>query len=80
MNTEIGKRYRHYKNQKKYKVITIGYYTESEPLIECVVYQAEYSTEDLGKNPIFIRPRKMFEETIDIDGKLIDRFTLIAEE
>ena len=78
MTLEIGKRYRHYKNQKEYTVIAVGYYTESDPLLECVVYQAEYDTDDLGERPVFIRPREMFEETIDVNGKMMNRFKLIG--
>ncbi|MFT7507259.1 MAG: hypothetical protein ACI92I_000402 [Acidimicrobiales bacterium] len=78
MNAEIGKVYKHYKNEKEYTVIAVGYFTESNPLLECVVYRAEYNTDDLGENPVFIRPRDMFEETIDVDGKVMDRFELIG--
>ena len=78
MSVQVGKRYRHYKNKKEYIVLNIGYFTESEPLLECVVYQAQYDTDDLGKMPIFIRPREMFEGTVDVDGKVMDRFKLIG--
>jgi hypothetical protein len=78
MDIRTGQRYRHYKNMKEYTVLAIGYFTESEPLLECVVYQAEYDTEDLGEKPVFIRPRKMFEESVDVDGKMMDRFQLIG--
>jgi len=78
MKVEIGKNYKHYKNKKEYTVIAIGYFTETNPLLECVVYQAEYDTDDLGKRPIFIRPREMFEESIDVEGKVMDRFELIG--
>ena len=80
MKVEIGKRYRHYKNKKEYTVISIGYFTESDPLLECVVYRAEYSDAELGDNPVFIRPRDMFEESIDVDGEVMDRFSLIGLE
>jgi len=78
MTLEIGKRYRHCNTQKEYTVIAVGYYTESDPLLECVVYQAEYDTDDLGERPVFIRPREMFEETIDVNGKMMNRFKLIG--
>lgn len=78
MEIESGQRYRHYKNEKKYTVIAIGYFTESDPLLECVVYQAEYDSEDLGEKPVFIRPKEMFEETIDVEGKVMNRFKLIG--
>ena len=62
--------YRHYKG-KMYRVIGIG--RNSETLEECVVYQALY--DDYG---IWIRPYKMFTETIKVDGKAIPRFTFIT--
>ncbi len=74
MTAEVGKRYRHYKNNREYIVLAFGYFTESEPLQECVVYQAQYDTDDLGPKPVFIRPRVMFEEHIDVDGTLVPRF------
>ncbi len=80
MQAEIGERYTHYKNKKEYIVLTFGYLTETNPLVECVVYQAQYDTDDLGPNPVFIRPRKMFEETIDYQGKVMDRFTKVIEK
>lgn len=55
-------------------MLTLGYFTESDPLLECVVYQAQYSTDDLGDRPVFIRPREMFEEEV---GAGVGRFTLI---
>lgn len=78
MKVQVGSRYRHYKNRKEYTIIAVGYYTEFEPVLECVVYRAEYDTVDLGANPIFIRPREIFEKSIDVDGKMMDRFELIG--
>lgn len=78
MVAEQGKRYRHYKNQKVYRVIAIGYFTESDPLLECVVYEAEYNDPVLGERPVFIRPRTMFEETVDINGEVMARFQKIS--
>ncbi len=80
MKAQIGKKYIHYKNKKEYQVLAIGYFTEADPLLECVVYQAQYNTEDLGERPVFIRPREMFEQTIDREGKVFDRFTRVGEE
>ncbi len=78
MKAEIGKQYIHYKNKKRYTVIAIGYFTESDPLMVCVVYRAEYSDAELGDNPVFIRPREMFEEHIDVSGKLVHRFSAVT--
>jgi len=78
MRVVVGNRYTHYKNKREYTVIAVGYFTESNPLLECVVYQAQYDDSELGEKPVFIRPRKMFEESIDVDGKLMDRFHMIG--
>lgn len=60
------KRYQHYKG-KTYKLIGIA--KHSETLEEMVVYQAEY-----GDNAIWVRPKDMFFEKVEVDGKLVDRF------
>ena len=78
MTAEVGKRYRHYKNNREYIVLAFGYFTESEPLQECVVYQAQYDTDDLGPKPVFIRPRSLFEGKVDVDGKHLYRFQEIG--
>ncbi len=74
MKAEVGKYYIHNKNKKKYIVLALGYYTEEEPLLPCVVYQAQYDDTALGVRPIFIRPQEMFEELVEHEGELVDRF------
>lgn len=74
---KIGGTYRHYKN-KLYRVLNIG--KHSETLEEMVVYQALYDSKEFGPNSIWIRPKKMFEEDVEIDEKLIPRFKLIENE
>jgi len=76
MKAETGKRYKHYKNGKEYTVLALAHH--SETLEKLVIYQAEYETEDLGSRPIFARPQDMFEETIDVNGKMMDRFERIG--
>lgn len=66
---KIGK-YRHYK-WKDYEVIWI--WKHSETLEEFVVYRQLY-----WEKEIWIRPRKMFEESIIIDWKKIQRFEYIC--
>ena len=61
----LGK-YRHYKG-KMYEVLAVA--THSETLEHLVVYKPLY-----GEQGIWVRPYKMFVETIEIDGKLIPRF------
>ena len=72
--------YRHYKG-KDYAVL--GIVIHSESLEELVLYKALYDFEEFGqefkKEPLFVRPKKMFNETIIIDGKKVKRFEFIKE-
>lgn len=73
MNLVIGGIYQHFKGNK-YKVIAIA--KHSETLEDYVVYEALY------ENPvskIWIRPRKMFEEVIEQDGKKTPRFSQLKQ-
>ena len=66
-------RYCHYKG-KEYEVIGIA--RHSETLEELVVYKALYQPE--GEN-LWVRPLKMFTETITIEGKEVPRFRFCCE-
>lgn len=72
METEIiiG-RYRHFKG-KEYLVLHIA--KHSETLETMVVYQALY-----GEFGIWVRPASMWNETVEIDGKVIKRFEYCSE-
>ena len=70
---KLGK-YRHYKG-KKYEVIGVA--THSETLEELVVYKALYNIEGKGKESLWVRPKGMFEEEIEVDGVVRKRFELI---
>ena len=63
--------YRHFKG-KEYKVIAIA--KHSETLEEYVVYQALY-----GEMGMWIRPLAMFEESVEVEGKIVKRFQYIGE-
>lgn len=63
-------RYRHYKG-KEYEVIGCGRHTETEE--EYVVYRALY-----GDGELWIRPKKMFVEEVEMGGKRIPRFQLLS--
>lgn len=69
---EVGKRYRHYKGYE-YTVLAIG--RSEDTLEEQVVYRAEYTTEDFGPDAIWIRPRVLFEGTVNVDGRTVERFS-----
>jgi hypothetical protein len=64
--------YEHYKH-KKYEVIGVA--THSETLEELVVYMALYG--DFG---LWVRPKKMFMENVEVDGVSVPRFKLILEK
>ena len=67
---QLGK-YKHYKG-KEYKVIGIA--THSETLEEMVIYEALYQIEGKGYNSLWVRPKKMFEEKIELNGTMVNRF------
>ncbi|MBP1568979.1 MAG: DUF1653 domain-containing protein [Oscillospiraceae bacterium] len=64
-------RYRHFKGNE-YEVI--GTAKHSETLEEMVVYRALY-----GEFGLWVRPAKMWEETVERDGKTYQRFTYIGD-
>ena len=63
-------RYRHYKG-KEYEVIGCARHTETEE--DFVVYRALYGDYDL-----WIRPKKMFVEEVEVDGEHRPRFQFIS--
>jgi len=67
MKAEIGKKYRHYKGNE-YEVLHIAKHTETEE--ELVIYRAVKDQEK-----IWARPREMFEEEVEVEEKMMLRFT-----
>ena len=65
-----GKYYRHFKGNV-YRVLHIA--KHSETLEDIVVYQAMY-----GERGIWVRPKAMFEEVIETEGKKFRRFEQIS--
>ena len=72
MNEEIkpGK-YRHYKGNE-YEVIGVARHSETDE--QMVVYRALYG--DMG---LWVRPAKMWNEMVEVDGKEVRRFTRIGD-
>lgn len=68
MSLELGL-YKHYKGNV-YEVIGVARHSETQE--ELVVYKAGYQKE--GEN-LWVRPLKMFEESLLIDGRLTKRFS-----
>jgi len=65
--TQVGKKYRHYKGTL-YLVIALATHSETEEPM--VAYQDIEHPEK-----IWVRPKQMFEETVEVDGKIVQRFT-----
>ena len=65
-------RYRHFKG-KEYEVVGIA--RHSETLEEMVVYRALY-----GEGGLWVRPAAMWNETVERDGVVYQRFTRIDED
>jgi len=66
---DIGAKYRHFKG-REYEVIAVA--KDSENLEPMVVYRALY-----GDGQVWVRPLKMFEETVERDGVVHKRFEKI---
>lgn len=64
--------YKHYKGNM-YEVLCIA--NHSETLEKMVVYKALY-----GDGEVWVRPIGMWDETVEVDGQLQKRFTLIKEK
>ena len=75
IDVKLGK-YKHYKG-KYYEVLGIA--KHSETLEELVVYKALYDSEEFGKDALWVRPKKMFLETINIENRDIQRFEYVGE-
>jgi len=63
--------YRHFKG-KEYEVLGVARHSETEE--DLVVYRALYG--DFG---LWVRPARMWNETVERDGKTFRRFTYIDE-
>jgi hypothetical protein len=63
-------RYRHYKGNE-YEVVDVA--RHSETLEELVVYRALY-----GERGLRVRPRAMFVEPVELDGRRVPRFQYVG--
>lgn len=76
MVTEIklGGIYKHYKGNN-YRVMELA--RHSETLEYLVIYECLY---DNPEGKIWARPLKMFLETVEINGKILQRFQYIGDQ
>ena len=65
-------KYRHFKGNE-YEVLCVA--KHSETLEDMVVYRALY-----GDGGVWVRPASMWNETVERDGVVCQRFTKIEEE
>lgn len=73
METQIKKGiYRHFKGNE-YEVLHLA--KDSETLETLVVYKALY-----GAGEVWVRPLKMFTETVEKDGKILPRFAYLDKK
>jgi len=72
MNAVPTGRYRHYKGNE-YTVIGIARHSETEE--EMVVYRQEY-----GDHGLWVRPKTMFTETVQVNGQAVPRFQYLGQE
>ena len=70
MSVKLGL-YKHYKGNY-YEVIGIAKHSETTELM--VVYKALY-----GEGDLWVRPMYMWNETVEIDGKVYKRFEYISD-
>ena len=67
----VGREFRHFKGGH-YRIE--GFARDSEMLEEMVVYRALY-----GEHGLWVRPAKMFFETVEREGKKMKRFELVED-
>ena len=66
--------YQHYRTRNFYRVIGVA--KHSETLEELVVYEALY---DNPEGQLWVRPKKMFLEDVEVNGQKVPRFTFIKK-
>ncbi len=64
-------RYRHYKGNE-YTVLGVARHSETDE--ELVVYRQEY-----GERGLWVRPKQMFLESVEIHGESVARFAFLTE-
>jgi hypothetical protein len=65
-------RYRHYKGRE---YVVIGTARHSETQEQLVVYRPDY-----GERNLWVRPKAMFLENVDVNGETVPRFDFVGTE
>ncbi|MBS4032210.1 MAG: DUF1653 domain-containing protein [Clostridiales bacterium] len=69
---KVGSKYKHYKGNE-YIILHLA--KNSETLEDLVVYQALY-----GEKRVWVRPLSMFLEQIELNGKIVNRFSIVNDD
>ena len=72
----IGGKYRHYKD---HLIEVLGVALHSETKEELVIYKKLHDVGEYKKGQLWARPKKMFLEDVVVDGKSLQRFTLLEK-
>jgi hypothetical protein len=68
---QVG-RYRHYKG-REYVVIGVARHSETQE--ELVVYRQDY-----GDRSLWVRPKAMFLESVEVAGQSVPRFAFVGKD
>lgn len=71
-NDVLPGRYRHYKGQE-YFVLGTARHSETEE--EFIVYRQDY-----GERSLWVRPKAMFLETVELAGRAVQRFQFLSPQ
>lgn len=77
MSEQLLGKYRHFRNMQLYEVIGFGLHSETRE--DVVIYKALYESPEFGLNQVWVRPRSMFFEDVEHEGKLVPRFEKVIE-
>ena len=69
--------YKHFKGGTV-EVLFVAHH--SETLEDMVVYKALYECRDFGLGSLWVRPKKMFLEEVEVDGQKVPRFKYVGDE
>ncbi len=70
-------KYQHY---KKHLVEVLGIARHSETLEELVVYKKLANFRGFKKGSLWVRPKKMFLEKVEVNGKKVPRFKSLKQK
>ena len=66
-----------HENKKRYMVLEVAEHTEREEEY-LVIYFCLDDIGSYGSKKVWARPKAMFEEGLEIDGKIVPRFELLS--